>query len=1037
MISRILLFTICFLLLIANISSAQNYEWQFDQVFPTSVEGEFSNSHGVVVDNHDKLWNAPYFSILLNEVNERRNNLYIYNKDGTPASFSPIFSVVTGDSLLRFGPLTGINKSPDGNIYVVSHGFRTTALATYVAPNPVIGGVWNQSKTYLIVLNPNNGEVIEVVDITYMRTETVAHAPNRPAVTQDGYVAISFVFPASPIVILDPSNDWQVINTVTNEKIGFSRTLEISADGKKIFNPSTEPYVEGGPTGHLQVLEAADVHSTYSIGNPLAIGTDPGAISRYPNSSVVYFSGSGTGNGPLTNQNYLPNRYYGIDHTDGTLFKIFDWNYDSESDPYRTPRGLAFTNDGFFAYLSTFTQGQGHIQRLVRNDYYTQNILKSFQLDVSITDANSNTGTLRIGTKADATLGYDADYDQYAPPAPPVGAFDARIVSGGEDFYTNFYPVGADQNEWLIKFSPSTNGIPITIQWDAESLSNEFLQQTCVPKNACFGELMLTDAINGSFVNVDMTKTSEVTITQSFITQLKIVKTSVDFSATIRVADTGGNFLDLGIGTTSDATNGFDMNLDQYAPPAPPAGAFDARIRTSTDDYLKNILPTTETSSEWVIAFAPSTGKGPITLTWDPEEFPEEGQLLLTDVINQQLVRVNMRNQSSYTVTMDGITQLKVVHRLTSSYQRQYAAGWNLVGLPLEIPHDGYQSLFPGSMANTLFSFGSGYQSQSTLQSGKGYWMRFQNASTVDFEGIAIGQKQLSLNAGWNLISGLSDPVTFSSISDPSNIIIANTLFEFTNGYRSVTQLQPGLGYWIRANASGTIQLSASSTSKEPSQTPDLDGFDRIVISNKDGQNTELYFGKAYPSGLGLENFSLPPVPPGNIMDVRFADETWVQATESPELVFQHLQPGSTLSIYSGDEAGVPIRYQVNILGKDGTTTTKIVKSGEQLALNSNTDRVEIQRFGEELPSEFTLDQNYPNPFNPTTTIRFGLPESAEVTLEVYSILGQKVMTLINENRSAGWHTVSFNGAGLSSGVYIYRIQAGGMVQTKKLMLVK
>lgn len=495
--------------------------------------------------------------------------------------------------------------------------------------------------------------------------------------------------------------------------------------------------------------------------------------------------------------------------------------------------------------------------------------------------------------------------------------------------------------------------------------------------------------------------------------------------------------MDLGIGTTSDATNGFDINLDQYAPPAPPAGAFDARIRTSTDDYLKNILPTTETSSEWVIAFAPSTGKGPITLTWDAGEFPEEGQLLLTDVINQQLVRVNMRNQSSYTVTMDGITKLKVVHRLTSSYQRQYAAGWNLVGLPLEIPHDGYQSLFPGSMANTLFSFGSGYQSQSTLQSGKGYWMRFQNASTVDFEGTAIGQKQLLLNTGWNLISGLSDPIAFSSISDPSNIMIANTLFEFSNGYRSVTQLQPGLGYWIRANASGTIELSTGSTSKQPAQTPDLSGFDKIVISNQDGHNTQLYFGKTYPSGFGSENFSLPPVPPGNIMDVRFTDDTWVQATETTELVFQHIQPGSTLSIYSGDETGAPTTYQVNIRGNDGTTTTRIVKSDEQLALNSNTDRIEIQRLGEELPIEFTLDQNYPNPFNPTTTIRFGLPESADVSLEVYTVLGQKVMTLVNENRSAGWHTVSFNGARLSSGVYVYRIRAGGMVQTRKLMLVK
>jgi uncharacterized protein (TIGR02145 family) len=90
-----------------------------------------------------------------------------------------------------------------------------------------------------------------------------------------------------------------------------------------------------------------------------------------------------------------------------------------------------------------------------------------------------------------------------------------------------------------------------------------------------------------------------------------------------------------------------------------------------------------------------------------------------------------------------------------------------------------------------------------------------------------------------------------------------------------------------------------------------------------------------------------------------------------------------------------------------------------------------------EIPVGIELKQNYPNPFNPTTQIRFALPESGYVTLEVYTLLGQKVMTLVNEYRAAGWHTVNFNGAEHSSGVYVYRIQAGGVVQTRKFMLMK
>ncbi|MFU8862091.1 MAG: T9SS type A sorting domain-containing protein, partial [Cyclonatronaceae bacterium] len=89
------------------------------------------------------------------------------------------------------------------------------------------------------------------------------------------------------------------------------------------------------------------------------------------------------------------------------------------------------------------------------------------------------------------------------------------------------------------------------------------------------------------------------------------------------------------------------------------------------------------------------------------------------------------------------------------------------------------------------------------------------------------------------------------------------------------------------------------------------------------------------------------------------------------------------------------------------------------------------------IPTEFTLSQNYPNPFNPTTIIEFGIPQASPVRLEVYNTIGQRVAILVNEQRTAGTHRVTFDGAGLASGLYIYRIQAGGFVQTRKLTLIK
>lgn len=90
-----------------------------------------------------------------------------------------------------------------------------------------------------------------------------------------------------------------------------------------------------------------------------------------------------------------------------------------------------------------------------------------------------------------------------------------------------------------------------------------------------------------------------------------------------------------------------------------------------------------------------------------------------------------------------------------------------------------------------------------------------------------------------------------------------------------------------------------------------------------------------------------------------------------------------------------------------------------------------------QVPEQFSLSQNYPNPFNPVTKIRFALPSQVYVKLTVYDVSGRQVSQLVNSSLPAGTHEYSFDAAGISSGVYFYRLEAKGFTEVKKMMLIK
>jgi len=96
-----------------------------------------------------------------------------------------------------------------------------------------------------------------------------------------------------------------------------------------------------------------------------------------------------------------------------------------------------------------------------------------------------------------------------------------------------------------------------------------------------------------------------------------------------------------------------------------------------------------------------------------------------------------------------------------------------------------------------------------------------------------------------------------------------------------------------------------------------------------------------------------------------------------------------------------------------------------------------IKQLDSKIPNDFALSQNYPNPFNPTTTINFSVRKESFVSIKVYDALGREIATLVNEQKPTGNYKVDFNGSGLASGIYFYRMSAGNFTGIKKLVLLK
>jgi O-glycosyl hydrolase len=328
-------------------------------------------------------------------------------------------------------------------------------------------------------------------------------------------------------------------------------------------------------------------------------------------------------------------------------------------------------------------------------------------------------------------------------------------------------------------------------------------------------------------------------------------------------------------------------------------------------------------------------------------------------------------------------------------------------------------------------------------------------------EADTTGSFNITSNTGWTLNS--DQPwLTVNQASGSNNASVTVSGLQNTNTYcrsANITVAAPGVGtetitvtqeamargVWLEAecasvgtlwnlltdaNASNaryvTIGAGNNSTTVAPTDTTGYIDFPFSL----DEEGTYYLFARV-----------LCPTPNDDSYWVRMDGGSWVMWNNLTTTSWAWLQFPITFDLSAGNHT-LTFAYREDgaLLDKINLSTSSTIPIGlGEPASNLGTTGVgeyELSR-GSILPKDFGLSHNYPNPFNPTTVITYQVPVTSHMSLKVYDILGQEVVTLFEGSRQPGTYKATFDGSGLPSGVYLCRLAAGNYSQTKKLLLVK
>ncbi len=369
-----------------------------------------------------------------------------------------------------------------------------------------------------------------------------------------------------------------------------------------------------------------------------------------------------------------------------------------------------------------------------------------------------------------------------------------------------------DGSVWVV-------GSQMPIRWSSDYFAGNVTIELSRDGGVTFPEVLFVDIPNDGVATWTVTgaQTAAGSVRVSSISLPAVTGTSTgafsicngfDFLTTLAVEDNGEGRDTLWFGSASGATDGIDAAFGEFElPPRPPLGVFDVRWSISGTQGIRQDVraPLAVDHLEMLFAGTFQDGEGgyPFILRWDPDDLPAGTVILRDQITGGLLFKANMKLMDSLVVTNPAIESFEIAYTNLDTLAIPTSAGWNMVSLPVAVPDQRVQNVFPTALSDAYSFTDQGYAVHDTIKYGLAYWIVFGDDG-VTTVGMAREQDTISVNQGWNMVGSINASVPVESIEQiPEEIILS----DFIGSAGPSNSIEPGRGYWVKIGAPGKLVL--------------------------------------------------------------------------------------------------------------------------------------------------------------------------------------------------------------------------------------